>query len=148
MVVAADLTVIVMVYFAAAFDYGNLDSSFGCSYFDQDVALPLNEYCLLVPLDGTYQDVEASYHHLKQFVAVIEVNYYTFHHAYQDAPFSVGPSCQQVVDHEHHLGPFVDSCYPCWEVLDHLDFFALSLTQKVLYLAAEVELVGANIAAT
>ena len=63
MVTAVDLPVVVMECFAAAFDYGNLDSSFDCSCYEPDEALPLNEYCPLVPFDGTFQDGVASYHH-------------------------------------------------------------------------------------
>ena len=60
---AVDQLVVVMGYFVAAFDYGNLDSSFGCSCYEPDEALPLNEYCPQDPFDGTFQDGVASYHH-------------------------------------------------------------------------------------
>ena len=89
--VAADLVITVMMGFAAAFDYCNLDSLFGCSYHERGEVLPLNEYCPLDPFDETFQDEVASYHRLKRFVAVVEDQYYTFHRACQDAPFVVNP---------------------------------------------------------
>ncbi len=91
MVTVVDQSLTVLKYFVvAAFDYGNLDSSFGCSYHELAEALPLNEYCPLAPFDETFQDGVASYH-FEQFVVVLEAHYYTFHHAYQDAPFVVNP---------------------------------------------------------
>ena len=89
--VAADLVITVMMGFAAAFDYCNLDSLLGCSYHERGEVLPLNEYCPLDPFDETFQDEVASYHRLKRFVAVVEDQYYTFHRACQDAPFVVNP---------------------------------------------------------
>ena len=82
MVTAVDLPVVVMECFAAAFDYGNLDSSFGCSYLDlNEIVLPLHEYFPLAPFDETYQDEVASYHSLR-FAVELEGHSYTFHRAY------------------------------------------------------------------
>ena len=82
MMTAVGLLLSVLKGFVAAFDYGNLDSSFGCSYLDlNEIVLPLHEYFPLAPFDETYQDEVASYHSLR-FAVELEGHSYTFHRAY------------------------------------------------------------------